>query len=158
MEAVRQLTKMGFSLQVVGDKIKYRYTGPGQPDRDRARRLLDDVAANKAEALAYLARQLAPLSPTVVPKPAPQPTRQAAHTQPAPAPPNAGGYMEKYPEGAAALKALGYWPFQPLTGPMGQTPAIPGEQPIDYRFDVERQEWVHDPGWWRRLPAAKVKH
>ncbi len=23
--------------------------------------------------------------------------------------------------------------------------------PLDFRWDSERQEWVHDPGWWRRL-------
>ena len=54
MEAVRQLNKMGFVLQVVGDKIKYRYTGPGQPDRDRAKRLLSEVAVNKTEAVEWL--------------------------------------------------------------------------------------------------------
>jgi len=45
------------TLQVEGDKIKYRYTGPGQPDRDRAKRLLAEVAAHKAEALNVLAAQ-----------------------------------------------------------------------------------------------------
>ena len=134
MEAVRQLTKMGFTLQVVGDRIKYRYTGPGQPDRDRAKRLLAELSARKVEALAYLARQAVP-------------------TDLAPAPPNASGYMEKYPEGAAALKALGYWPYGPIIGD-----TLPnGTRVMDWRFN-EKREVVYDPGWWRNIPPAKVRH
>lgn len=25
-----------------------------------------------------------------------------------------------------------------------------GIDPLDYRFSVEKQAWVHDPGWWQR--------
>jgi len=57
MEAVRQLTNMGFSLWVERDKIRYRYAGPGRPDREQVRKLLSDVAANKTAAVAYLTRR-----------------------------------------------------------------------------------------------------
>ncbi|MGE5593430.1 MAG: hypothetical protein ACM3X3_07085 [Betaproteobacteria bacterium] len=35
---------------------------------------------------------------------------------------------------------------------VGPSPVIlgpHGEDPIDFRFDVDKQAWVHDPGWWR---------
>lgn len=35
---------------------------------------------------------------------------------------------------------------------VGPSPVIlgpHGENPIDFRFDVDKQAWVHDPGWWR---------
>jgi hypothetical protein len=31
-----------------------------------------------------------------------------------------------------------------------------GIDPLDYRFDVERQQWVLDPGWWQRIPKEKL--
>ncbi|MEW6274208.1 MAG: hypothetical protein AB1556_03725 [Bacillota bacterium] len=31
-----------------------------------------------------------------------------------------------------------------------------GTDPLDYRFDTERQQWVIDPGWWRRIPKEKL--
>ena len=92
-----------------------------------------------------------PPPPAPAPKPAPQPARQVAHTEPAP--PNAAGYVERYPEGAAALKAMGYWPYGPIIGDI-----LPdGTQAMDWRFN-EKREVVYDPGWWRNIPAAKVKH
>ena len=26
-----------------------------------------------------------------------------------------------------------------------------GPDPMDYRFDVERKEWVYSPGWWKEV-------
>lgn len=31
-----------------------------------------------------------------------------------------------------------------------------GVDPLDYRFDVEKQQWVYDPGWWKRTPKEKL--
>jgi hypothetical protein len=28
--------------------------------------------------------------------------------------------------------------------------------PMDFRWDSERQEWVLEPGWWRELPGKGV--
>jgi hypothetical protein len=30
--------------------------------------------------------------------------------------------------------------------------------PMDYRWSPERQEWLHEPGWWQRLPGKDVAH
>lgn len=41
---------------------------------------------------------------------------------------------------------------------VGPSPVIRGphgEDPIDFRRDVEKQAWVHDPGWWRRPAQAR---
>lgn len=35
---------------------------------------------------------------------------------------------------------------------VGPSPVIlgpHGEDPIDFRFDVDKQAWVHEAGWWR---------
>lgn|GEM_PF-1641704 len=41
---------------------------------------------------------------------------------------------------------------------VGPSPVIlgpRGEDPIDFRFDVDKQAWVHDPSWWRRPAQAR---
>lgn len=60
-------------------------------------------------------------------------------------------------ENKAALLEL----LRPATPPAGCTvrfvgpsPVVlgpHGADPIDLRFDVERQAWVLDPGWWRNI-------
>lgn len=37
---------------------------------------------------------------------------------------------------------------------VGPSPVLLGphaEDPIDFRFDVDKQAWVHDPGWWKQI-------
>ncbi|MCL6449560.1 MAG: hypothetical protein K6U04_15735 [Armatimonadetes bacterium] len=31
-----------------------------------------------------------------------------------------------------------------------------GIDPLDFRFDVDKQQWVIDPGWWKRIPKEKL--
>jgi hypothetical protein len=109
---------------------------PWPPDKAPAvvRPWLRELKAHKAQVAAYLVGQVAP-------------------TDLAPAPSSASGYVEKYPEGAAALKSLGYWPYGPIIGD-----TLPnGTRAMDWRFN-EKREVVYDPGWWRNLPPAKLKH
>jgi hypothetical protein len=40
--------------------------------------------------------------------------------------------------------------------PLPETLGIGETDPLDYRFDVGRQEWVHEPGWW--LSVRKQVH
>ena len=42
--------------------------------------------------------------------------------------------------------------------PCPNLPFRDGTYPMDYRFSIERQEWIHDPGWWRRLQTNVPKH
>ncbi|MEW6573159.1 MAG: hypothetical protein AB1374_05950 [Bacillota bacterium] len=39
--------------------------------------------------------------------------------------------------------------------PLPATRGISAEDPLDYRFDVARRAWVHDPGWWRNILGRK---
>ncbi len=41
---------------------------------------------------------------------------------------------------------------------VGPSPVVFGPRgvdPIDFRFDVDKQAWVHDPGWWRGPAQAR---
>lgn len=31
-----------------------------------------------------------------------------------------------------------------------------GVDPLDYRFDEEKQQWVYEPGWWQRIPKERL--
>lgn len=31
-----------------------------------------------------------------------------------------------------------------------------GVDPLGYYYDTEKQQWVYDPGWWRRIPKEKL--
>jgi hypothetical protein len=54
-EAIVNLSRKGFKFEVAGDKLRYRYEGPGDPNPGQARLLLEVVKAHKAEALRFLA-------------------------------------------------------------------------------------------------------
>ena len=52
--AVRTLARMGYQFMVNGQTIKAKYGGPGKPDLDAVRPLLETVRANKSEAIYFL--------------------------------------------------------------------------------------------------------
>jgi hypothetical protein len=58
IDAVRQLSLIGYSFMVNGRAIKAKYGGPGKPDPAQIRPLLALVRENKAELIDYLARKL----------------------------------------------------------------------------------------------------
>ena len=54
IEAVRKLAHLGYRFTVNGETIKAKYHGPGEPDPDTVRPLLETVKAHKPEALYFL--------------------------------------------------------------------------------------------------------
>ena len=52
--AVRKLAHLGYRFTVNGETIKAKYHGPGKPDPDTVRPLLETVKANKPEAIYFL--------------------------------------------------------------------------------------------------------
>ena len=52
----------------------------------------------------------------------------------------------RLPPAGCAVRFVG--PSPVILGPRG-------EDPIDFRFDVDKQAWVHDPSWWRRPAQAR---
>ncbi len=54
IEAVRTLAHMGYRFTVTGETIKAKYHGPGKPDPDTVRALLEAVKAHKPEAIYFL--------------------------------------------------------------------------------------------------------
>jgi ribosomal protein S27AE len=54
VEAVRKLAHLGYRFVVNGETIKGRYEGPGEPDPDTLRPLLETVKAHKPEVLYFL--------------------------------------------------------------------------------------------------------
>jgi hypothetical protein len=54
IEAVRTLASMGYRFTVIGETIKARYAGPGEPDPVKVWPLLEVVRANKPEAIYFL--------------------------------------------------------------------------------------------------------
>jgi hypothetical protein len=54
IEAVRKLADMGYRFTVNGETIKAKYHGPGKPDPDTVRPLLETVKAHKPEAIYFL--------------------------------------------------------------------------------------------------------
>jgi hypothetical protein len=54
IEAMGKLSKLGFAFEVDGNRVRYRYQGPDNPDPAQVRPLLEVVKAHKPEVLAYL--------------------------------------------------------------------------------------------------------
>ncbi|MBM4302172.1 MAG: hypothetical protein FJ121_11740 [Deltaproteobacteria bacterium] len=54
IEAVRKLVQLGYRLTVNGEIIKAKYHGPGKPDPEKVRPLLETVKAHKPDVLVYL--------------------------------------------------------------------------------------------------------
>jgi hypothetical protein len=54
IEAVRKLAHLGYRFTLNGEIIKAKYHGPGEPDPDTVRPLLEVVKAHKPEALYFL--------------------------------------------------------------------------------------------------------
>jgi hypothetical protein len=60
IEAVCKLANLGYRFTVNGDTIKAKYEGPGKPDPDTVRPLLEAVKAHKPDVLVYLSRPAMP--------------------------------------------------------------------------------------------------
>jgi hypothetical protein len=60
IEAVRKLTDLGYRFELAGDRLRYRYEGPGTPDPDTVRPLLKTVKAHKPAVLVYLSKPAPP--------------------------------------------------------------------------------------------------
>jgi hypothetical protein len=60
IEAVRKLSNLGYRFELAGDRLRYRYEGPGKPDADTVRPLLAEVREHKPDVLAYLSRPAMP--------------------------------------------------------------------------------------------------
>lgn len=54
IEAVRKLAHLGYRFMVNGETIKAKYHGPGKPDPETVRPLLETVKAHKPEAIYFL--------------------------------------------------------------------------------------------------------
>ncbi len=54
MKVVRELEKLGFSLWLDGDNIKYHFQGESKPEQATIKPLLDVLKARKPEAVRYL--------------------------------------------------------------------------------------------------------
>lgn len=55
-----KLAKLGYRFEVVGNRLCYRFTGPGEPDSTRALPLLEALRTHKAEVLVWLRETGAP--------------------------------------------------------------------------------------------------
>jgi hypothetical protein len=53
-EAVMQLTSLGYRFEVTGERLHWRFAGPGQPDPGQVRPLLQLVKECKDEVLFFL--------------------------------------------------------------------------------------------------------
>lgn len=62
MEAIKRLQEMGYIFTVVNGRLKYRYSGPDEPDVSLAAELIASLRANKEEALSYLGAIPPPLA------------------------------------------------------------------------------------------------
>jgi hypothetical protein len=54
VEAVRKLAHLGYRFTVIGENIKAKYEGPGDPDPSQVQPLLEAVRADKDSVRAYL--------------------------------------------------------------------------------------------------------
>jgi hypothetical protein len=54
-EAVINLSRIGFKFEVAGDRVRYRYEGPDDPDPHQVKPLLEVAKAHKEEVLWFLA-------------------------------------------------------------------------------------------------------
>ena len=59
-QVVMKLTVLGYHFEVAGEKLRWRYQGPGYPDPEQVRPLLALVKEHKPEVLAYLTRPIPP--------------------------------------------------------------------------------------------------
>ena len=55
-DAVRKLASLGYRFELAGDRLRYRYEGPGKPDPDTVRPLLATVREHKPDVVAYLGK------------------------------------------------------------------------------------------------------
>jgi len=55
--AILRLSRLGYRIEVCGDKVQYKYDGLGQPDLAQVRVLLDSLRTNKREVLKCLKAQ-----------------------------------------------------------------------------------------------------
>jgi hypothetical protein len=53
-EAVMQLTSLGYRFEVTGERLHWRFAGPGQPDLGQVKTLLELVKERKDEVLFFL--------------------------------------------------------------------------------------------------------
>lgn len=53
-EAIIKLTGLGYKFELLGDKVRYRYEGPGDPEPARVRPLLDLVRQHKEDVRFFL--------------------------------------------------------------------------------------------------------
>lgn len=60
IEAAHKLAHLGYRFTVNGETIKAKYHGPGEPDPDMVRPLLETVKAHKPDVLAYLSKPAMP--------------------------------------------------------------------------------------------------
>ena len=60
IEAVRKLSSLGYRFELAGDRLRYQYHGPGKPDLDTVRPLLETVKVHKPEILAFLSKPAMP--------------------------------------------------------------------------------------------------
>jgi hypothetical protein len=56
IESLRLLQHLGYRFEILGDLVRYQYTGPGNPDLGQIRPLLNVVKANKNEVRRYLSQ------------------------------------------------------------------------------------------------------
>ena len=56
MEAIRKLEQAGYRFELHGEKIKYKFTGPGEPDYN-LHVYFEEIKKDKPEALKYLRQQ-----------------------------------------------------------------------------------------------------
>lgn len=55
-ELIERLKGLGYRLHLDGDRVKFRYTGVGEPPAE-AKALIDELKGKKAEAMDYLKEQ-----------------------------------------------------------------------------------------------------
>jgi hypothetical protein len=55
-----KLSALGYRFEVAGEKVRWRFEGPGMPDPSQVRPLLAMVKERKPEVLAYLSRPIPP--------------------------------------------------------------------------------------------------
>jgi len=60
VEAVKKLASLGYRFELAGDRVRYQYQGPGEPDPAQVRPLLETVKANKPDVLVYLSKPTTP--------------------------------------------------------------------------------------------------